>query len=75
MGIWVRLKFEDSRNAGYEDVMDGQDLLAFLALVTDIFATLIFLYPGYNDHGHDGDDEPVWNLSGFVGVIAPGLQY
>ena len=43
MGIWVRLKLEDSRNAGYEDVMDGQDLLAFLALVTDIFA-IIFLY-------------------------------
>ena len=43
MGIWVRLKFEDSRNAGYEDAMDGQDLLAFLAMVTDIFA-IIFLY-------------------------------
>lgn len=43
MGIWVRLKFEDSREAGYEDVMDGQDLLAFMALVTDIFA-IIFLY-------------------------------
>lgn len=43
MGIWVRLKFEDSRKAGYEDAMDGQDLLAFLALVTDIFA-IIFLY-------------------------------
>ncbi len=43
MGIWVRLKFEDSRKAGYEDVMDGQDLLAFLALVTDI-AAIIFLY-------------------------------
>ncbi len=43
MGIWVRLKFEDSRAAGYEDAMDGQDLLAFLALVTDIFA-IIFLY-------------------------------
>ena len=43
MGIWVRLKFEDSRKAGYEDAMDGQDLLAFLALVTDIVA-IIFLY-------------------------------
>ena len=43
MGIWVRLKFEDSRKAGYEDAMDGQDLLAFLALVTDI-AAIIFLY-------------------------------
>ena len=43
MGIWVRLKFEDSRKAGYEDAMDGQDLLAFLALVTDIFA-IVFLY-------------------------------
>ena len=43
MGIWVRLKFEDSRNAGYEDVMDGQDLLAFLALVLDIGA-IVFLY-------------------------------
>ena len=43
MGIWVRLKFEDSRKAGFEDAMDGQDLLAFLALVTDIFA-IIFLY-------------------------------
>ena len=43
MGIWVRLKFEDCRKAGYEDAMDGQDLLAFLALVTDIIA-IIFLY-------------------------------
>lgn len=43
MGIWVRLKFEDCRKAGYEDAMDGQDLLAFLALVLDIFA-VIFLY-------------------------------
>ena len=43
MGIWVRLKFEDSREAGYEDAMDGQDLLAFLALVTDI-AAIVFLY-------------------------------
>ena len=43
MGIWVRLKFEDCRKAGYEDAMDGQDLLAFLALVTDI-AAIIFLY-------------------------------
>ena len=43
MGIWVRLKFEDSRKAGYEDAMEGQDLLAFLALVTDIFA-IVFLY-------------------------------
>lgn len=43
MGIWVRLKFEDVRKAGYEDAMDGQDLLAFLALVTDIFA-IVFLY-------------------------------
>ncbi len=43
MGIWVRLKFEDSREAGYEDAMEGQDLLAFLALVTDIIA-VIFLY-------------------------------
>lgn len=43
MGIWVRLKFEDCQEAGYEDAMDGQDLLAFLALVTDIFA-IVFLY-------------------------------
>ena len=43
MGIWVRLKFEDSRKAGIEDSMGGQELLAFLALVTDI-AAVIFLY-------------------------------
>ena len=43
MGIWVRLKFEDCREAGYEDAMDGQDLLAFLAFVTDIIA-IVFLY-------------------------------
>ncbi len=43
MGIWVRLKFEDCRKAGYEDAMDGQDLLAFLALVVDV-AAVIFLY-------------------------------
>ena len=43
MGIWVRLKFEGCREAGYEDAMDGQDLLAFLAFVTDIIA-IVFLY-------------------------------
>ena len=43
MGIWVRLKFEDSRKAGIDDSMGGQELLAFLALVTDI-AAVIFLY-------------------------------
>lgn len=42
-GIWVRLKFEDSRREGIEDVMGGQVLLAFLALVTYI-ASVIFLY-------------------------------
>ena len=43
MGIWVRLKFEDSRKAGYEDAMEGQELLAFLTLVADIIA-IVFLY-------------------------------
>ena len=42
-GIWVRLKFEDCRKDGIEDVMGGQALLAFLALVADI-AAIIFLY-------------------------------
>ena len=42
-GIWVRLKFEDCRREGIEDVMGGQALLAFLALVADI-AGIIFLY-------------------------------
>ena len=42
-GIWVRLKFEDCRRDGIEDVMGGQALLAFLALVADI-AGIIFLY-------------------------------
>lgn len=42
-GIWMRLKFEDCRKEGIEDVMGGQMLLAFLALVTDI-AAITFLY-------------------------------
>ena len=42
-GIWVRLKFEDSRKEGIEDAMGGQALLAFLALVSYI-AGVIFLY-------------------------------
>ena len=43
MGIWVRLKFEDSRKEGIEDTMGGQYLLAFLAMVMYL-ASLIFLY-------------------------------
>ncbi len=43
VGIWVRLKFEDCRKEGYEYAMDGQELLAFLALVA-YTAAVVFLY-------------------------------
>ena len=43
LGIWIRLKFEDARKEGIEDVLSGQSILAFFAVI--IFVGLeVLLY-------------------------------